>query len=456
MAQFYTLDEAAQRLGMPTDEFKRKTKTEWTSLRPFRDGATLRYRAADIDELARSLGAASDPGLPLGAPGKPLGDSSEELAFTDDSPIDFGPDSGGSEDIFTLAPAAGGSKDRLKPPGDSDVRLDLNPPDKDKGSGRRPTGDIALDAGGSPSSARLTAPKSGPKLSGRVPSPAPPADSDSSSEFELRLDADSDSFDLQLAGDSEDVDLGAAPKPKKGPQSGINLNRPADSGVSLEKKRKPPADDASDMDFELSLDAPGPQSGQLGPRTGPLARATGVDSSSEFELTLDDSSGSAESLAADVRDENKGDIFETDFDLPAVDESGSEVVAVEADTDLDSGFEVDVADDGSDVVAMDDDAAVLVDEDDDGPAAARALRGVSRDDDDEDFRGAATRTVVAAPPSWGPLPAAVLLPSLVFLFLGSIMSYEALRGMWGYHQPSQPANGLIRGVAETVAGKVAD
>ena len=59
MAQFYTLDEAADRLGMPVDDLKRKLKTDpsFTAIHPFRDGATLRFRAADIDELARSLGA---------------------------------------------------------------------------------------------------------------------------------------------------------------------------------------------------------------------------------------------------------------------------------------------------------------------------------------------------------------------------------------------------------------
>ncbi len=452
MAQFYTLDEAAQRLNIPVDEFKRKTKTEWTSLRPFRDGATLRYRAADIDELARSLGAASDPGLALGPVGTPLGDSSEEMALSADSPIDFGPDSGrGGDDIFTLAPNDPARRPgKGKPPGDSDVRLDLTP-GADKG-GRRPTEDITLDVPKAPSSARLTAPKSGARLTGpaspRVPSTPPPiSDSDSSSEFELRLDADSDSFDLPLDG-SDEVDLAGTPKGKKGPQSGINLGKPTDSGVSLEKKKRPPADEASDMDFELSLDAP--PSGRLGPRTGPIVRPTGVDSSSEFELTLDDSSGSADALLAGAHAENKGDIFETDFDLPAVDESGSEVVAVETDTDLDGGFEVDAGSDEG--VVLSDDAVEL--EEDDEPSAARALRGVSRDDDD--YAPAGVRTVVAAPPVWGPLPAAVLLPCMVLLFLGSLMSFEALRGMWGYHQPSRPAGALVRGVAETIGGKVAD
>ena len=55
MAQTYTLDEAANRLGMSAEEFKRRLKDEWKSIRSFRDGATLRFRSADIDELAKQL-----------------------------------------------------------------------------------------------------------------------------------------------------------------------------------------------------------------------------------------------------------------------------------------------------------------------------------------------------------------------------------------------------------------
>jgi hypothetical protein len=446
MAQYYTLDEAAQKLGLPPDEFKRRTKTEWTSLTPLRDGATLRYRAADIDELARSLGAASDPGLSLGPVGSRLDDSSQEASLSVDAPLDFGSDSGGSDDIFSLSSGEPANNPGKKP-GDSDVRLDLSPAD----GGRKATGDLALGTG----SGRLTAPKVGGPGSARI-SPPPPADDDSdSSEFELRLDADSDSLDINLAGDgSDEVDL-AAPNPslRKGPQSGINLARPADSGVNLEKAR-PAADDNSD-DFELALDAPGPTSGRLGPRTGPLPRVAGVDSSSEFELTLDDSSESNASFVAAARDEaDKGDIFETDFDLPAVDESGSEVVAVDAGDD----FEVAVDEEsGSEVVAVEDEPVELTSDDiEDEAPVGRAFRGVAADDADDAPFAAPGQVVVGAAPSWGPLPAAVLLPSLVVLFLGTLMSYEALQGMWGYHQPSKPAGSLVRGLAELVGGKVAD
>ena len=40
MAKTYTIDEAAERLGVPLEEFKRRWKTEWTTVRTFRDGAT--------------------------------------------------------------------------------------------------------------------------------------------------------------------------------------------------------------------------------------------------------------------------------------------------------------------------------------------------------------------------------------------------------------------------------
>ncbi|MGL6094933.1 MAG: hypothetical protein ACRC7O_03895, partial [Fimbriiglobus sp.] len=66
MAQTYTMEEAAQRLSLSPEEFKRRLKTEWTQIRSFRDGATLRFRAADIDELSRLMGESSDPGLQLG------------------------------------------------------------------------------------------------------------------------------------------------------------------------------------------------------------------------------------------------------------------------------------------------------------------------------------------------------------------------------------------------------
>jgi hypothetical protein len=505
MAQFYTLEEAASRLQIGVDEFRRRLKTEWTSIRPFRDGPTLRFRAADVDELARSLGAASDPGLPLGPVGSPAAEESGDFAALPtekpsgrkaaDEPLGLG-----GEDVY-ISSESGHRKPKTK--GDSDVRLEVSklPQPASDPESHLPTEEIALDLSGpasgtlkSPSSGKLTAPKSGPKLtsdSGKISHPPGKKEGgDSSSEFELSLDSDSDSFELQLSADSsEEVDIGSmdlSADPKSG-QSGINLGKPSDSGVSLEKKgpktdplakgKKVETDSDSDVDFELSLDPSGSSASRLaGPKSGPPksgARKSPLadDSSSEFELTLDDSSGVAERLADNIRAESgKGDIFETDFELPVMpDESGSEVVPVEsADTDLDStGFEVDSADDvpvddesASEVVMVDEDAPLIEDDavalDDDvlveeSTSASRALRGVRAD-----AEAGEVRTVIATPPKWGPIPAIGLALTFIPAFLGVLMTFEILRGMWGY-SPGGGAGGLIvRGVADTFGMKVND
>lgn len=487
MAQFYTLEEAAQRLGIGHDDFKRRLKLEWTSIRPFRDGSTLRFRAADIDELARSLGQASDAGggLPLGPVGSAPADT--------DTPLEAGGD-----DIFT-APASGKGK---KSGSDSDVRLDLHPKasaaDPDAAL---PTEEIALDLSGPGSSAilrkpgpgssgKLSAPKSGANLSGpgsaKIPSPTSksPNSPDSSSEFELSLDSDSDSFELQLTTDSSgEVDLGAAPPPgkSKSGQSGINLGRPSDSGPSLEKKKAPksgpakpkqPIPDDSD-DFELSLEPTSASGTKLGgPKSSPkkpVADDSSSDfelssehSSSEFELTLEENSGVVDSLSHSLAgaDASKGDIFETDFELPHMqDESGSEVVSVD-ETEA-SGFEVDVGDapaddeSGSQVVLVDEDAPLIEDDLEEGASASGALRGVRRDYDDDVAVGPGA-VVVAGPAKWGPLPAVVLFPCVAILVLGGLMSFEAVRGMWGYHQPAKPGSSIVRGMADTFGMKTTD
>ena len=497
MAQFYTLDEAAQRLQMPADEFKKRLKTEWTSIRPFRDGPTLRFRVADIDELARSLGGASDPGLQMGPVGSAPADSSGDFVFTatpaattkptpnkhDDEPLHVAAD----DDIFS-SPST--QKNKPKSGSDSDVRLDTSLARPGSGSDNtNPTEEISIDFSG-PSSAiikpstgsgKLTAPKSGTKLagpeSGKIPGPssasAPPTSDDSSSEFELSLDPDNDSFEFQLTSDSsEEVDLGGLnfQADNKGGHSGINLAKPSDSGPSLEKRQGPKTgplpkkgkakDSDSDIDFELSLDGPSKPISSV--PLGAVGRVTGPDSDSEFELTLDDNSGVTDALAAsyEADDEDaKSDIFETDFELPAMDdESASEVVTVDSETDLENAdFESLDDDSASQVVLVDDDFEAVLDDDamsgidlEDGASASQALRGARRGLAG-DYDTMPSQMVVATPATWGALPAVVLFMTLPLMFIGTLMSYEVVRGMWGYHQPTRPGNLLVRSLAETIA-----
>src|SRR5437762_7899276 len=93
MAQYYTLDEAAQKLGLTTEAFRRKLATEWKSTpRRYPDGATLRFQVREIEELARTRGQGSDPDLQL---------ADEPLKLVDDQSSDdfvpLGEDSGKRE-----------------------------------------------------------------------------------------------------------------------------------------------------------------------------------------------------------------------------------------------------------------------------------------------------------------------------------------------------------------------
>lgn len=542
--QTITLEEAAERLGISPEEMKKRLKTDssFKRLSQIRDGTTVRFKLFAIEELARELGMASDEGLalaPMPDPEPPGSDDFKVPGFdekkkpkkpADDEPLDFGTDDDAfalTEDPKPAAPKSGKLTPGKKPPArsmsdssagssDSDVRLDGGKPRKGKPADEGvPTEEIALDYSGpgsaiikGGSSAKLSAPKSsgssgnlakpdggGGKKGGTRPT-AP-----DSSEFELSLDADSDDFELQMNADGssggDEVDLGSLPKDKggsgKASKSGINLSEPADSGIPLGKgkdaKKKDDDSDESDVDFELSLDSSSvPSSTKLGaPKSGKLV--LDADSSSEFELTLDDSSNSSleqAALGADALEDggDKGDIFETDFEIPPMpDESGSEAVALESDTDLEkSDFELAMDDSdveteepsGSEVVLLEDEAEapkskskikglkkkpaateepdVDVDlaeepEEDDGSAAG-ALKGVKGKKPDEDDEVVPAGAVVERPTKpWGILPVLFLAPSVLIVLVGALMGYEMLQTQWGYQQPRKPTAPLIRAIA---------
>lgn len=470
MAQTYTLDEAAGRIGISVEEFKRRVRTDadFKQLKSFRDGATLRFRTADIDELARALGAASDPGGQLSAPGA--------APAPDPASGDFLLPNDNSDDIPVNLSLDDSSEIGAKKTGsDSDVRLEAVGKKKKKdGSGEESalTEEINLDvsapSGGggksdTSSSGKLVAPKSGTSIdgpkSGKIPVQAagPDMGGDSSSEFELSLDSDSDSFELQLNTDSsEEIDIAGSPTTgtPRGAKSGLNMSHPADSGVSLEKGKASSDDDSDSLDFELALEpTPSPK---------PPAKKPTMDSDSEFELSLDENSGVTEGLAKSLEEENanKGDIFETDFEMPKLDgsdpsavavgdESGSEVVAIDAsDTDLENS-DFDLALDEADVVAEEDDSAsqvVLVDDDvpmlKPGKGGSAGLAAVVEEEEEEEV--AVPR--VGRPASWTGFPVAMLALSLLVIFFGSLMGFEVARSMWGA-QPAKASAPITDGLA---------
>jgi excisionase family DNA binding protein len=299
----------------------------------------------------------------------------------------------------------------------------------------------------------------------RAPSKQPeegPSVPDSSSDFELTPVGDSqsplelgssDEFELALPDDA--VEIGQEPVGLKGKDSGINLSNPADKGISLEEGT---GSDSDSIEFELSLDSHEPT-----PKPAPAEPE--VSSDSEFELTLDDSGGLAP-LDSDSSPVEKTaaekDIFETDFEVPALeDDSGSEALALdETSSDFDLALEPDdisIDDDsGSAVVAVDESAvdeaaatvarpskrgrgAAAVAEGDDlgdlfgevGPEASGELEP-GAEAEEGPYREVA---VEAQPAPWGVLPVAVLLPCVILMFIVGMMGFELVQNTNGYRPP---------------------
>jgi len=328
-------------------------------------------------------------------------------------------------------------------------------------------------------------------------------DPDSSSDFDLQIE----SAPLNLAndegsvlGDDEEVSLGEISGGVD--RSGINLKSPRDSGISLEQggsdelefelsldsgaTPKPaakedldsssefelslqdeavsPAADEGSSEFELSLDTEG----------GEYVEKVEADPS-EFELTLDEE---AQGDEASALEEGEQDIFEPeDFDVPSLDEeSGSEAVALdEADTDLESGsadfdLDVDEAPSGSQVVSLDeeeaDDVAATVTRPVRSPRAGRQVEEEAADEEpmedlgataDEETEGetegeeeeepALTATAPQRPAEWGPVPALLLIPCVLVMFVVGLMGFELIQGMWGYHAHSKVSTLVIDPIA---------
>ncbi len=293
---------------------------------------------------------------------------------------------------------------------------------------------------------------------------------DSSSDFELKPLQD-DTSPIELGSDEmkalrqdEEVALGE-PATGPGSDSGINLQDPADSGISLEQK----PEGSDEIEFELSLDA------QSTPRPAPAAQG---DSDSEFELTLDDSgrlapleeeAAAAKAKKPEAKDEDK-DIFETDFEVPALDESGSQAVALdESDTDLESSDfdlalgEEDIAteeESGSQVVVLEDEeadegAATVARK---GPRRGAALADMDEGADLEEMLGEEGELEEAGPPvrapaapaveeDWGLLPVFTMGFTALLMFVVGLMSYELVHGMWGYRQPYKVSGAVVKSVS---------
>jgi excisionase family DNA binding protein len=362
-----------------------------------------------------------------------------------------GPNDPSDSDVKVVPSGKDSGVERREPndPSDSDIRLgDL--PSSDKKKGREAnviTEEIDLDAeearlaekakkkgkdggkkqptmmkGNSPLPTQSPFEISEPDFdldrpSGKVPKPKKKSEVDSSSDFELIPFDASKSPDVPVL-DDDDVDLGGHVGGGRAGNSGINLDHPKDGGISLE------SGGSDEMEFELTLDEDAPSKSSK-----KIAKAED-DSSSEFELSLDDSSAeesavedvnSSSEFELSVDDSDEAGSSEFELSLDASDESSALVVA---DENSDSEFELTLDDDGGlaaddedgkdifedtsfDVPALDDDSgsqAVAIDDadtdlegsdfeislDEDSSTDENAGSAIALDEDEEADEGAAT------------------------------------------------------------------
>jgi hypothetical protein len=525
----------------------------------------------DADSSASSKSGVSKSGAPSSKSGKPKsarpGDSEVRIV-----PLDIPSDS----DV-RISDEEEGSVVLDRPPvkkhSDSDIRLEevsRPAPRADEGSDDAlVTEEIDLDAE-QRKAAEKAKPKGRSKMKPAGGAPALPTSSpfelseddidaapaakkkpDSSSDFELTPAASDSGDDIPLS--SGEIETAGALPPKGADDSseeevalgeisggagssGINLDAPMDSGISLEggegsgdemefelsldsgstpkpapksgpksgkskaAKAKPPAEEDSDSEFELTLDADSSADQPVLQSAG----EAGEDSDSEFELTLDDSGGlvplEGENAAAPAGEQGEeADIFETDFEVPALDEeSGSQAVALdEGESELESSDfdlaleEGDAASDeesGSQVVALEDEpdvdeAAETVQrpKKKGKPAKPAAKKKAAAEEEPEELlaegeeepleeladiddesavaeeeeaeaparRGAPVAAAAAAPAPWGPVPGIFMMVCTVVMLLAGLMGYELINTMVGYQQPGKVSGFLTDSLAKT-------
>jgi excisionase family DNA binding protein len=518
---FYTLEQAAQRLGLSTDKLVEMAKRR--EVRAYMDRGTQRFRKEEIEELARRRGMGSDVEVQLGdssqthttAPTKqedvfPFdvggpGDVDQTELITpatakgapgSDSDVRLVPQ-GSNVELAMEVPAKPPSSKKLKSPGDSGARLLLDSDSdvrlvEDTGSSvalgreepkRKDDSNVRLEGGDIPDSGVRLVGDDRPRgkridvssptdeinldeeLRKAEESSKPAAGKKATAPFEIghepggRKPESSGDFDLApgqgrkgptdsvFDSSSEELALEFEPTEdvtKAAGTSGINLSSPSDKGVGLEDS----SSEQEALNFELAADDSG------APTTPKPAKKGGVpeaDSSSEFELTLDDEGGLA------PLEESKESVVKTDMVLPLQEESSSEDIALQSEGGSSSDINLETSDfelaldeegqavegeTGSEVIVIDEEAeegeatAVKPEEVEEVVEAVEESEELTVEEAAEDERAPATTVAVEAKPAeWGWISLVHFPTAVVMLFVGFLL-FEMMRGIWSYNQPT--------------------
>lgn len=328
MQQYYTLEQAAQILRINPDQLKEMARKK--EIRAFQDRSGWRFRAQEIDEMARAKGYGSDPELPLGEAAKvKAGDSGGNEVFNfslgaeDSDEVGLGKEPPASDKASRSGSGSRKTSTSKSPPpkasSDSDVRLVLEGSDVD----------FAVDPGSSKAPASKAPVSPPPKVGSSKSRPAPPVKDDSGVRI-VPLDQPSDS-DVKIVPSSEhDSDIATAGKhpSKKKSDSDIRIEEVSRGGKADQMVTEEIDLDAEQRKAEAARakaprQRPKPGSAPALPTTSPFELSEhdidmtrpaatpekadpDTDSSSDFELKpMTDSSSP---LADDSDDVNLGEM----------------------------------------------------------------------------------------------------------------------------------------------------
>ena len=394
--QYYNLEEAAQVLGISTEELN--GMRERAELRAFADRGTWKFRTQDIDDLAQQRGAGSGGLLPVGGE---LAEDDEQVLLSEQ---ELGPsDSNVPSTVIGMGSEQGSPSDSdvrvvpetgTQPGSDSDVKL---VPDEHPSS----DSDVKVmeaSADSSDSDVRIDEP---PLLDEQ-------AEKDQPSDFEpmpgsppgIEQEPDQgDAGDSSLVlGGVSDSEISIAPS-----DSGISLGSPSDSGISLEQPPDAAPTEAMSADAEEEL------------------------LETDFEVPVLKESGAA--------DTEMDFGVDSDFELSSMEDvpeqTGTQVLAVEGDEDVDPAAATTMADAAS---------ALLEDIED---SEVEAVEGVEAFEEEEamplpdEFAAAPAAVLRAQETEWGKLPFIFLTTATVLMLLVSFMMFDLVRNLWNPTQPNQ-------------------
>ncbi|MHB8902008.1 MAG: helix-turn-helix domain-containing protein [Thermoguttaceae bacterium] len=388
MSQFYDITKAAEVLGLkPADV---QLLREQNKLRGFRDGASWKFRVEDVQNyLAESIKtrhasvAADDEDMVLGADDLDMGTESSDLQL-----------GGGSSDLQLGA----GSSDLELGGGSSDLELGAGSSDLEVGAGSSDleltetefefTGSSDINLGGE----KKATSGSDLELDLTLDHDVSLGESDIALASEEKAEGGSD---LEVGADVlDDEDLvlggsGAGSDVTIGGDSGISLVDPADSGLSLEEP--------------LNLTAENEESLELG---------------EDDMLSLEESG----EQAADVEAENE--FMLTPLEEAGDDESGSQVIALDAD----------------DMASVAIAAPAMLDEDLGGatPIGFEAVEAAPMDMAAMSAVASAAAPISAGAPVIQEAPYSGLVvwlglfPCVILLVLAGMMSFDLVRNMWSW------------------------